>query len=106
MFGSISVTDTIIKHMAGKVLRRELAHWLLELNRHGERVTSQPESADVCVCVCMSERERGSEDSVCNVVQGRGENGNVIEKVEEVKGIQREEEKVSGPVFSARELHI
>lgn len=47
------VTSSIMIQLAGKILRRELAHWLLELYRHGERVTSQPESTDVCVYVCV-----------------------------------------------------
>lgn len=42
---------TMMEPLAGQVLRRERAHWLPELTRHGERVTSQPESTDVCVCV-------------------------------------------------------
>lgn len=77
--------------MSDKVLRREPAQWLLNLHRHGERVTSQHESTDVCVCMCEREGQR----RVC-VLFRQGENGNVIEKVEEVKEIQRNEGKVSG----------
>lgn len=77
--------------MAGKALGTELAHWLLEPNRHGERVTSQCESADVCVSV-----------SLCVCVRiawfRKGENGSVIEKVVEVKETEKEEEKVMGLV--------
>lgn len=51
--------------MSDKVLRREPAQWLLNLHRHGERVTSQDESTDVCVFVCVSERGRG-EVCVCS----------------------------------------
>lgn len=43
--------------LAGEILRMELAHWLLGLYRHGERVTSQPETTDVCIYVCVRVRE-------------------------------------------------
>lgn len=62
MFRSnIEAADTMMKQLAGGVLRGEPAHWLLEPNRHGERVTSQ----HGCVCVCVWERARGAVRSVC-----------------------------------------
>lgn len=71
-----------MKQLAGGVLRGESAHWLLEPNRHGERVTSQ----HGCVCVCVRKSEGGSEECVCFT---ECENGNVIEKVQEVKEKQK-----------------
>lgn len=37
---------------------------------------------------------------------GERENRNVIEKVGEVKGIQKKKEKVSGALLSAQETHV
>ena len=87
MFRSnIEAADTMMKQLAGGVLRGEPAHWLLEPNRHGERVTSQHGCVCVCVCVCVCEKERGGQRGVCVCVCfTECENGNVIEKVQEVK---------------------
>lgn len=47
-----------------------------------------------CVCMCVWGRSRDREESACLRLT-EGENGNVIEKVEEVKEINRKREKVS-----------